>query len=272
MPTDPSATPTVLITGASSGIGQATARLFAARGARVFGTSRHPRPDEHGVQMLQLDLAAPESIQACIDQVRARAGGIDVWINNAGAMHEGFAEETTIAAAEEVFDTNFFGTVRVIHAALPGMRARRAGRIITVGSLASWIGEPGEGFYAASKAALARYTESLRHEVWHLGIRVSRVEPGAFTTNVLDAAASTTTTIGDYDGPRENARQTLHDALRHGADPRKVATLLWKIAHASAPRARYGVGPESRWLPYLTTLLPQRLLDTALRRSYHLPG
>lgn len=113
----------------------------------MFGTPRHPRPDEYGVLMLQLDLASPESIRQCVDQVLTRAGGIDVLVNNAGVMHEGFAEETTLAAAEEVFDTNFSGTVRVIHAVLPGMRTRRTGRTITVGSLAAWIGEPGEAFW-----------------------------------------------------------------------------------------------------------------------------
>lgn len=97
-------------------------------------------------------------------------------------MCEGFAEETTLDEAAKVFATNLFGVARVVNAVLPGMRARRRGGIVNVGSLAAWVGEPGESFYAASKAALARYTEALRHEVWHLGIAVSLVEPGAFTT------------------------------------------------------------------------------------------
>lgn len=264
-------TPTVLVTGASSGIGQATARLFAAKGAWVFGTSRRPHPDEIGIAMLQLDICSEDSVQQCIDQVLARTGSIDVLVNNAGVMHEGFIEETTLAEAAAVVDANFFGTARVTHAVLPGMRERRRGRIINVGSLAAWVGEPGEGFYAASKAALARYTEALRHEVWHLGIHVTLVEPGAFTTGVLDAATSTHATIEDYDGPRETAHRQLHEALNKGADPRTVATLIAKIAHARAPRGRYGAGREATWLPRVKTLLPQRLFDTLLRHSYRLP-
>ncbi|MGH3242236.1 MAG: SDR family oxidoreductase [Spirillospora sp.] len=166
---------TVLVTGASSGIGRATARLFADRGARVFGTSRHARLDEREVRMVRLDVGSPESVRRCVDEVLAAGGGIDVLVNNAGIMLEGFAEETAPDDAAAVMDVNFFGTVRVTHAVLPGMRARRQGRIINVGSLAAWVGEPGEAFYAASKAALARYTEALRHEVWHLGIHVTLV-------------------------------------------------------------------------------------------------
>lgn len=108
--------------------------------------------------------------------------------------------------------------------------------------------------------------------MWHLGITVCLVEPGAFTTGVLHAASATQATIADYDGPRESAHRTLHHALRHGEDPRKVAALIQKIATAPRPRGRYGVGRERLWVPYLRTLLPQRLFDTLLRRGYHLPA
>ncbi|MGH3622896.1 MAG: SDR family NAD(P)-dependent oxidoreductase [Sciscionella sp.] len=270
-PSTPAASNTVLVTGASSGIGQATARLFAARGARVFGTSRGERPDEPGVEMLPLDIRSADSVRHCVQQVLARAGHIDVLVNNAGTMHEGFAEETTLAEAEAVFATNFFGTVRVVNAVLPGMRSRRHGRIITVGSLAAWVGEPGEGFYAASKAALARYIEALHHETEHLGITVCLVEPGAFTTNVVDAASRATATIADYDGLRENAHDTLHASLRRGEAPRRAAALIVRIANTRAPRLRYGAGREALWVPLITVLLPQRLVDRLIRRSFGLP-
>ncbi|MGH3761429.1 SDR family oxidoreductase [Actinophytocola sp.] len=270
-PAQPLVARTVLVTGGSSGIGQATARLFAERGARVFATSRGQHPDEGGVEMLRLDVRSAESVRRCVDEVLARAGQLDVLVNNAGVMQEGFVEETSDADAAAVMDANFFGTVRVTHAVLPGMRERRRGRIINVGSLAAWVGEPGEGFYAASKAALARYTEALRHEVWHLGIAVSLVEPGAFATGVLRAGSVTEATISDYDGPRESAHRTLRDALRRGADPRKAAAVIGKVASVSAPRARYGAGWDGVWVPYLKAVLPQRVVDLALRRGYHLP-
>ncbi|MFR9775094.1 SDR family NAD(P)-dependent oxidoreductase [Micromonospora sp. MS34] len=268
-PTSPSSR-TVLVTGASSGIGQATARLFAESGFRVFGTSRQQRPDQHGVRMLTMDVRSASSVQHCVDQVLSDADCIDVLINNAGVMHEGFAEETTIAEAEAILDTNLLGAARVINAVLPGMRAHRHGRIITVGSLAAWVGEPGEAFYAASKAGLARYTEALRHEVWPLGVAVSLIEPGAFTTNVLDAASASAGTIADYDQARQAARATLHNSLRNGADPRAVATRILAIANTRTPRYRYGAGRDGRWLPYLKLLVPQRLFDYLLRRSFGL--
>lgn len=272
MPAAPATTPrTVLITGASSGIGQVTAHRFAAEGFRVFGTSRRQRCDEHGVQMLQLDVRDDESIQQCVNEVLDRTGDIDVLVNNAGVMHQGFAEETTQTQAEAIFASNFFGATRLTQVVLPSMRDRRQGRIINVGSLAAWVGEPGEGFYAASKAALARYTEALRHEVWHCGIQVSLVEPGAFTTNVVQAATSANPTISDYDGPREHARHTLRKSLHNGEDPRKVAAVILKIASARSPLSQYGTGREALWIPPTKVLLPQRLFDTLLRRSFNLP-
>jgi NAD(P)-dependent dehydrogenase (short-subunit alcohol dehydrogenase family) len=258
------------VTGASSGIGLATARLFADRGARVFGTSRRDRDGPDGVRMVRLDVGSDESVQRCIDEIVSRAGHLDVLVNNAGVMHEGIAEETKPADAEAVFDVNFFGADRVIRAVLPGMRARRCGRIINVGSLAAWIGEPGEAFYAASKAALARYTESLRHEVRHLGVHVCLVEPGVVATGVLNAGTTSRPTFADYEGPREAARRTLHAALYRGADPDRVAGLIVKIADAARPRYRYSLGVGAG-LPLLKTLLPQRVFEFILRRSYRLP-
>ncbi|MQA01707.1 MAG: SDR family NAD(P)-dependent oxidoreductase [Streptosporangiales bacterium] len=263
--------PTALVTGASSGIGQRTARLLADHGYRVFGTSRGDRADEPGVEMLRLDVRSDESVAGCIDEIRARADHLDVLVNNAGVLHEGFAEETPLADAAEVFDTNLFGIARVTNAVLPAMRARRRGRIVNVGSLAAWVGEPGEAFYAASKAALARYTEALHHEVLHLGVVVSLVEPGAFTTNVLDVATTTPGRIADYDGPRETARDTLHESLQRGGDPQQVAELILRIVRTRSPKLRYVAGRDGRWLPHLRTLLPQRVFDHLLRRSFHLP-
>lgn len=261
---------TVLVTGASSGIGRATARVFADEGFQVFGTSRQPLGSEAGVRMLPLNVCCQESVTRCVTEILDHTSHIDVLVNNAGMMLEGFTEETTLAEVADVFATNFYGTVRVTNAVLPGMRQRRSGRVINIGSLAAWIGEPGEGFYAASKAALARYTEALRHEVWHCGIRVSLVEPGPFATGVLQSAATATSTIRDYDRAREHTRRTLHQALRNGDDPRTAAALILKVASARSPRSRYGTGPAARWLPIVKVLLPQPALDHLVRRDFRL--
>jgi NAD(P)-dependent dehydrogenase (short-subunit alcohol dehydrogenase family) len=260
----------VLVTGASSGIGEATARAFAAAGSRVFGTSRSDKPDVGGVEMLRLDVRSDDSVAQCMAEIGARGARVDVLVNNAGVEHLGIAEETTLEEARGLFETNFFGAVRVTDAVLPEMRALRRGRIINVGSAAAWVGEPGEAFYSASKRALAGYTEALRHEVWPLGIDVSLVEPGAFRTGVIDAASTSRATIPDYDAVREAARRTLQESARRGGDPTAVAKLILDVARERSPRPRYGAGREARWLPYLRLLLPQRAFDRLLRRGFGL--
>ncbi len=261
----------VLITGASSGIGRTTARLFAARGCRVFGTSRQARPDAHGVEMLQLDVRSDASVAQCVSEVVRRANGIDVLVNNAGVEYLGIAEETPLADARAVFETNFFGVVRMVDNVLPHMRAQRDGRIINVGSAAAWVGEPGESFYAASKRALAGYTEALRHEVWPLGIHVSIIEPGSFRTNILAGQTEAGgRAIADYDAVRRAAIRTLQESLQHGGDPSAVARAVVRVAQARTPRLRYAVGAEARWIPFASVLLPQRWFDVLVRRGFGL--
>lgn len=259
-----------LVTGASSGIGKATAQLFAASSFRVFGTSRAKHPDRDSVEMLMLDVTSDDSVRRCIDEVLARAGQIDVLVNNAGMWQASIAEETPLSIVHAIFETNFFGAARMTNAVLLGMRKRRAGRIINVGSLAAWVGEPGEAFYAASKKALSGYSEALRHEVWPLGIHVSLVEPGPFRTDLSNTLLPTEKTISDYETVRESIRKTLERALAEGGDPQRAAQLILKVAQSRTPRFRYGVGPGAHWLPYLRTLFPQRLFDYLLRRGFGL--
>lgn len=264
--------PVVLITGASSGIGKATARLFAEEGFRVFGTSRRERSDEQGLTMLTLDVRDDESVHRCVDEVLERAGQIDVLVNNAGILHVGFAEETTLDDARAVFETNFFGVVRVTDAVLPTMRRRRQGRIINVGSLAGWVAPPGESFYAASKHALAGYSEALRQEVAPLGLSVSLVEPGFFQTSIYQAATEAEHRISDYDTTRRAALSRLDASARRAPDPHVVGRRILKVARAGNPRLRYGAGRDGRWVPLLKTLLPQRLFEGALRWHFGLLG
>lgn len=259
-----------LVTGASSGIGKATARLFAARRFRVFATGRNRHLDRDGVEMLTLDVTSDDSVTQCIDEVHARAGHIDVLINNAGVWQVSIAEETPLSVAHAIFETNFFGVVRMTDAVLPAMRNRRAGRIINVGSLSAWAGEPGEAFYAPSKKALSGYTEAARHEVWPLGIHVSLVEPGPFKTDLAKTLHPAENLISDYDAVRESIRRTLERALSAGADPERAAQLILKVTQSRTPRFRYGVGGGARWLPYLRTLLPQTLVDSLIRRGFGL--
>ncbi|WP_165978017.1 SDR family NAD(P)-dependent oxidoreductase [Actinomadura darangshiensis] len=263
----------MLVTGASSGLGEAISHLLAQEGFRVFGTylpGSLDIPVVTGVEPIELDVDSEESVEHCVDHVRSRAGRIDILVNNAGIMQFGFAEETTMEKAHAVFQTNFFGAVRMINAVLPEMRSRRQGRIVNIGSLAAWVGEPGEAFYSASKRSLASYTETLHHEVWPLGVHVSLVEPGAFKTGILRAALTNSNTIADYDASRESAAKTLRVALKRGHDPRRLAHLILKIVDSPSPRLRYGAGLEAHLLPYLKVLVPQRLFDRIIRRAYGL--
>ncbi|HET6582212.1 MAG TPA: SDR family NAD(P)-dependent oxidoreductase [Nannocystaceae bacterium] len=265
-----STSPSVVVTGASSGIGQATARLFAGRGFRVFGTSRRERADDDGIEMLELDVRSDASVERCAAELVRRAGVPDVLVNNAGVEHLAVAEETTLDEARAVFETNFFGVVRMTNALLPAMRARARGRIINIGSLAAWVGEPGEAFYSASKHALAGYTEALRHELWPLGIHVSIVEPGAFRTGIVESGSVTEGRFADYDEVRRAAEHTLRESARRGGDPRRVAAAVVRAALARTPKLRYVAGADGYLVPYLKVLLPQRLFDVLLRRGFGL--
>ena len=157
----------VLITGASSGVGQSTARLLSHENYKVFGTSRNPAIAETipAVEMLPLDVRTGDSVRACVEAVSSRAGHIDVLINNAGYELAGAVEELTSEETRAQFETNFFGVVRMVNAVLPAMRRQRHGHIVNVGSLAGVSSIPFLGIYSASKFALEGYTEALRHEV-----------------------------------------------------------------------------------------------------------
>jgi NAD(P)-dependent dehydrogenase (short-subunit alcohol dehydrogenase family) len=200
----------VLITGASSGIGQATASLLADRGYKVFGTSRQPRSDtSDGFVMLQLDITSDTSVKACIHAVMQRTGRMDILINNAGYGLSGAIEETSIQEAKSQFETNFFGAVRMVKTVLPVMRQQRSGHIINISSMGGVVGNPFLGFYSASKFALEGYTEALRHEVKRFNIHVSLVEPTYFKTNAANAAIRTAETIDEYIEMHQRARARL---------------------------------------------------------------
>ncbi len=262
----------ILITGASSGFGREAALTLVRKGHRVFGTSRSQRPDEAGIRMLALDVRNDESVAACAKQVLDEAGRIDVLVNNAGYALTGMIEESTIEQVRDQFDTNVFGVVRMTRAVLPAMRSRRSGTIINVGSLAGLVGVPGEGFYAATKFTLEGYSESLRYEVAGFGIHVSIVEPSYFRTGFDTARAEAADRIDDYNGLRERIMAAFEKSARSGEDPRKVGDLIANIAESPAPRLRYRVGREARFVPYLRRLLPDAAFEWGAKRFFNLPG
>src|SRR5260221_6131230 len=220
----PTNQPVALVTGASAGIGAYTAAALAEAGWRVFGTSRQPEAGgARGVEMLALDVQSDASVAACLEQVLGAAGRLDVLVNNAGVSQNSLIEETSLEQARFVLETNFWGAARVTLAALPTMRQQRAGRVITVGSVAGLIGAVGMAYYSASKFALEGWSEALSYEVESFGVRVSLVEPGNFKTNIGASPLTAAHTISEYDGIRREVLATLVRARARGGDPRRVA-------------------------------------------------
>jgi NAD(P)-dependent dehydrogenase (short-subunit alcohol dehydrogenase family) len=264
--------PVALVTGASAGIGAATAAALAAAGWQVFGTSRHAdATGPRGVRMLVLDVQSDASVAECLAQVLAAAGRLDLLVNNAGLGHNSLIEETSPEQARYVLETNFWGVVRVTTAALPAMRQRRAGRIIVLGSMAGLIGAVGMSYYSASKFALEGWAEALSYEVAPFGVSVSLVEPGYYKTNAGASLLTAAHTLSDYDDIRRNVLAAMQRARDHGGDPQRVAEAIVRLAHSPRPRLHYRVGLEATWFPRFHYFVPERIFRYFLRRNYRLP-
>jgi NAD(P)-dependent dehydrogenase (short-subunit alcohol dehydrogenase family) len=260
----------VLITGGSSGIGQATASLLADRGFKVFGTSRKPLSDKaDGFVMLKLDVNSDESVNACVQAVLQRTGRVDILINNAGHSLGGAIEETSIQEAKSQFETNFFGVVRMVKIILPIMREQMRGHIINISSISGLIAQPFGGFYSASKFALEGYTEALRHEVKRFNITVSLIEPGFFKTNILNVARRTAETINDYVETRRRVFSISQEGVQNGLNPYIVADTVLRVINSRSPRLRYLVGKET-WAPRLKRIMPESVIEWATRRYWKL--
>src|ERR1044071_8584723 len=204
--------PVALVTGASSGIGKATAEGLAAAGYKVYGTSRRrATPDHRPFEMLSLDVTSDESVAAAVNALLRSEGRVDLLVNNAGfSVAPAGAEESSIEQARLIFDTNFFGIVRMTRAVVPHMRHQGGGRIINIGSVLGFLPAPYMALYAATKHAIEGYSESLDHEVRTRGIRVSVIEPAYtkthFEANLLEPDA----TLDEY----REARATVSRQMR----------------------------------------------------------
>jgi NAD(P)-dependent dehydrogenase (short-subunit alcohol dehydrogenase family) len=264
-------TKTVLVTGASSGIGAAVAQLLASRGYTVLGTTRAANPvSPKNFQMFSLDVTSDASVQACVEQVLARAGRIDVLVNNAGYALSGAAEETSISEAKEQFETNFFGVVRMVNAVLPSMREARAGRVITIGSLAGLMALPFGAFYCSTKYALEGYSESLSYEMEPFGISVTLIEPGFIRTGINHAARYPAAPLSAYDATRKRAIAALGKAVTDGIEPEAVAKAVLNAVESPKPRLRYRVGADARWLPQLKKAIPFSMFADGVRKRFGL--
>jgi NAD(P)-dependent dehydrogenase (short-subunit alcohol dehydrogenase family) len=257
----------VLITGASSGIGAATAGAFAARGWRVFGTSRTPSASSEAT-LLPLDVRDDASVNACVAEVERRAGRIDALVNNAGELLFGPIEEVPLDAAHHLFETNFWGVARMVDAALPILRRQQRGHIINVGSIAGTTAIPLNGFYAASKHALRGYTEALRHEVHAFGVRVSLVAPGDFRTRLWEGSPLVPSTIEAYVPLRDRVMRAVELQLKGAEAPHPVAVRIVELAESDAPPLNNAVGGMAKLLPLMKAWMPEGVFERGVRRRF----
>jgi short-subunit dehydrogenase len=265
---DPADRRVVLVTGATSGIGQATGELLASQGYRVYGTSRHPQGKTTcDFELLQLDVTSDISVERCVSEISERTNGrIDVLVNNAGTGIFGAVEEVSHAEALALFEINFFGVMRMTSAVLPLMRARRSGKIINMSSSGGLASLPFAGIYCATKFALEAYTAALFHEVRPLGISATVVAPGPVSTPAGDQAMRAARVIDDYTERRRKTDEMGVDAIRNGIDPRRVAKAILKVIWSKHPAPRYPVGLQARMTGIGRSLLPPSVFQAAVRR------
>jgi len=263
---------TALVTGASSGIGQATAELLSKTGYKVYGTSRRGG-DASGrsFEMLCLDVTSDESVDAAVRTLMQQEGRIDLLVNNAGfGVAPGGAEESSIEQARSIFDTNFFGILRMTRAVLPHMRRQGSGRIINIGSVLGFLPMPYGALYAATKHAIEGYSESLDHELRTRGIRVSVIEP-AYTNTPFDANfLQPDAKLDAYREARTAVSQRVKEVMATADQPSVVAEIVLKAASAVRPRLRYTAGGLAGRLTWLRRFAPAGLMDAGIRRDLRL--
>ena len=261
-----------LVTGASSGIGAATAERLAAAGYKVYGTSRRATPaGQRSFEMLSLDVTSDESAAAVVSELIRREGRIDVLVNNAGvSLAPAGAEESSMKQAQAIFETNFFGIVRMTRAVVPHMRKQRSGRIINIGSILGFLPAPYMALYAATKHAVEGYSQSLDHELRSWGIRVSVVEPAGTNTNIDANAPEADAKLDEYREARAVVSQSLTALITNGDHPSVVAEVVLKAATAASPKLRYTAGSTAWRLRLIRDFAPAGIVDAAIRKQMRL--
>jgi len=273
----------VLITGCSSGIGEATARRLAKAGWTVYATARRPESIEHlageGCRTLALDVTDENSMQAAVAEVARAEGAVGVLINNAGYSQGGALEQIPPETVRRQFETNVFGAVRMAQLVLPGMRAQRWGKIVNIGSMGGRLTFPGGGLYHATKYALEAISDALRFEVRGFGVDVVLVEPGLIVTdfakNAVTASSETAAdgpyrdfdakvaalTVGAYEGP-----------MRHlGGGPDVVAKAIERALTRRRAPTRVPVTASARMTILQRKLTPDRVWDAMMRTQFPQP-
>jgi NAD(P)-dependent dehydrogenase (short-subunit alcohol dehydrogenase family) len=263
-----------LVTGASSGIGEAAAIALAAAGFHVIGTGRNTArvTAPPGVTYLDLDVTSDESVASLVKQVIDRFGHIDVLVNNAGVGATGAAEEFSVTQTQDVFDINVYGVMRMTKAVLPHMRTQRSGRIINVSSLSGFVPSPFMALYVSTKHAVEGYSQSLDHEVRDHGVRILLVEPGPINTPFGDHSVQGDTPMPLYESGRRTFDEVLAKNTSGGDDPAVVAKVIVAAATDRNPKLRRTAGTTARTINAVYRVAPARSFDHVIRRFNRMPS
>jgi len=261
-----------LVTGASSGIGEATAQRLATAGYKVYGTSRRrAESGRRSFEMLALDVNSDESVETVVSELMRREGRIDLLVNNAGfSVAPAGAEESSIEQARSIFDTNFFGIVRMTRAVVPHMRHQGGGRIINIGSVLGFLPAPYMALYAATKHAIEGYSESLDHELRTKGIRISVIEPAYIRTQFDAHLLEADSKLDEYREARAVVGKRVQEAVAAAEEPSIVAAVVLQAAAAAHPKLRYTAGKGASRLRWLRRFAPAGVMDAGIRKEFRL--
>jgi NAD(P)-dependent dehydrogenase (short-subunit alcohol dehydrogenase family) len=261
-----------LVTGASSGIGEATAQRLTVAGYKVYGTSRRgAQAGKRSFEMLPLDVTNDQSVEAVVSEVLRRDGRIDVLVNNAGfGVAPAGAEESSLDQARLIFETNFFGLIRMTRAVVPHMRTQGRGRIINIGSVLGFLPMPYGALYSATKHAVDGYSESLDHELRTRGIRVSVIQP-AYTKTPFDANfMEPDAKVDAYREARAGMVKRVAEVMATAESPGVVADTVLKAVNAAHPKVRYPAGRLANRLRLLRRFAPAGVVDAGIRKDLRL--
>ena len=266
---------TIVVTGASSGIGKATARLFRDKGWNVAATMRNPSAERDLVEsaalkLIALDVQDPEGPRAAAAKALQAFGRIDVWLNNAGYGAFGPVEAGTREQIKRQFDVNVFGLIACVQAVAPHFRANRAGVLVNVSSIGGLMTMPSLAVYNASKFAVEGLSEGLWYELGAFGIKVKVVEPGRIATDFggrsLDAWDASA--LPDYAAFMEKVKRTRQSYVKNSSSPERVAAVVYQAATDPSDRMRYLAGADARRLVPLRRLLGSRLQMRLVKRAF----
>ncbi len=273
----------VLITGATDGLGKAAALLLAQRGYRVFAAGRSPekraqldavaREKKLPLESIALEVCDDNSVEEAVRGVLGKAGGLDVLVNNAGVNYTASVEDLTMEDWRAQFETNFFGVLRVTRAILPHMRERRSGRILMMSSLSGLVTPPTQGAYSSSKHALEGLSNALRLELYPFGIDVVLIEPGYIITGIQKAAAELSKPYLEKGGPYAPLYARFFSSVndtraKSKATPEDCARVMLEAIESARPKPRYGVTSLASFVKWSKRLLTDGAIDAMLRRRY----